>query len=56
MVTDYFPLAQRGRAMGLVSMGGSVGIVISLALGGWIAEHWLRHVPVDGHPGCRSCC
>jgi MFS family permease len=40
LVTDYFPLAQRGRAMGLVSMGGSVGIVISLALGGWIAEHW----------------
>ena len=45
LVTDYFPLARRGRAMGLVSMGGSVGIVISLALGGWIAEHWgWRHM------------
>jgi predicted MFS family arabinose efflux permease len=26
--------------MGLVSMGGSVGIVISLALGGWVVHHW----------------
>jgi MFS family permease len=40
LVTDYFPLERRGRAMGLVSMGGSVGIVISLALGGWIVHHW----------------
>jgi MFS family permease len=40
LVTDYFPLERRGQAMGLVSMGGSVGIVISLALGGWIAENW----------------
>jgi MFS family permease len=40
LVTDYFPLARRGRAMGLVSAGGSGGIVISLALGGWITHHW----------------
>jgi MFS family permease len=40
LVTDYFPLRQRGRAMGLVSMGGSAGIVISLLAGGWIAHHW----------------
>jgi MFS family permease len=40
LVTDYFPLERRGRAMGLVSMGGSVGIVISLVAGGWIAQNW----------------
>lgn len=40
LVADYFPLERRGRAMGLVSMGGSVGIVISLLGGGWIAHHW----------------
>jgi MFS family permease len=40
IVTDYFPLERRGRAMGLVSMGGSVGIVLSLVVGGWIAENW----------------
>lgn len=40
LVTDYFPLARRGRAMGLVSAGGSVGILISLLVGGWVAENW----------------
>jgi MFS family permease len=40
LVTDSFPLERRGRALGLVSMGGSVGILISLLAGGYLAEHW----------------
>ncbi len=40
LVADYFPLEERGRAMGLTSMGGAVGVTISLLLGGLIAETW----------------
>lgn len=40
LIADYFPLEQRGRAMGLASMGGAVGITISLLAGGLIAETW----------------
>jgi MFS family permease len=40
LVSDYFPLERRGRAMGLMAMGGSVGILISLLAGGQIAHHW----------------
>jgi MFS family permease len=53
LVTDYFPLERRGRAMGLVSMGGSVGIVISLLFGGWIAQNlgWRQVFLWMGVPG-----
>lgn len=39
-VADTVPFAQRGEAMGIQSLFGSLGMAAGPALGGWIASFW----------------
>jgi len=39
-VADTVPFAQRGEAMGILSLFGSLGMAAGPALGGWIASIW----------------
>ncbi len=50
MVADLYPPAQRSRAMSVLSTGGSVGALLALLLGSWLAENygWRTTVMVAG--------
>ena len=50
MVADLYPPAQRSRAMSVLSTGGSVGALLALLLGSWLAENygWRTTVVVAG--------
>ncbi len=39
LISDYFPPERRAFALSLSSMGGSLGLVLALVGGGYIAEH-----------------
>lgn len=40
MLADLYPPAQRSRAMSVLSTGGSLGALMALVLGSWLAEHY----------------
>lgn len=50
MLADLYPPEQRSRAMSVFSTGGSVGALMALVLGSWLAEHygWRTTVVVGG--------
>ena len=53
MVADLYPLAQRGRALAIMSAFGSTGIFFSLFLGGWLSDSvgWRMAFVLVGLPG-----
>ncbi|MCL6262975.1 MFS transporter [Craterilacuibacter sp. RT1T] len=52
-ISSLYPAAQRSRALAGFMMGPSLGAVLGLALGGWIAHHygWRTTFIVIGLPG-----
>ncbi|RRJ83995.1 spinster family MFS transporter [Aestuariirhabdus litorea] len=40
IISDYYPPAQRGRALSFYSMGVYVGILLGFLVGGWINQHY----------------
>ena len=40
MISDMFPLRQRGTAMGIYALGVNLGLLIAYLAGGWMSEHW----------------
>ena len=40
MISDLFPPSERARALGIYSMGVSLGILIGFMIGGWIVHLW----------------
>ena len=40
MIADHYPPQQRGRAMSIYMLGPQLGILLGLAGGGWIAQHY----------------
>ena len=53
MVSDLYPAEQRSRALSVFLMGPSLGAVLGLGLGGWIAQTygWRTAFIVIGAPG-----
>ncbi|HQZ04156.1 MAG TPA: MFS transporter [Thauera sp.] len=53
MVADLYPPRQRSRALSIFMMGPSLGAVLGLGLGGWIAQTygWRTAFVVIGAPG-----
>ncbi|MCB1644059.1 MAG: MFS transporter [Pseudomonadales bacterium] len=40
MISDMFPLKQRGTAMGIYALGVNFGLLLAYLTGGWMSEHW----------------
>jgi len=40
LISDLFPVAKRGRAMGLYYLALPLGGALGYGLGGWIGDHW----------------
>ncbi len=40
MISDMFPLSQRGTAMGIFALGVNLGLLFAYLGGGWMSEHW----------------
>ncbi|MFP8875702.1 MAG: MFS transporter, partial [Myxococcota bacterium] len=53
LLSDYFPLDQRGRALAIYSAGGSVGMMLGMWLGGWLGDvyGWRAAFVIVGLPG-----
>jgi len=53
MIADYFPPAQRSTAMGIYTVGITLGIMMAYLLGGWVAENigWREAFMIVGLPG-----
>ena len=53
LLSDYFPLEQRGRALALYSAGGSIGMMLGLWLGGILGDlyGWRAAFVIVGLPG-----
>lgn len=53
IISNLFPSHERGRALGIFSMGTSLGMVCGLAGGGWVGFHygWRVAFLVFGAPG-----
>jgi MFS family permease len=53
MISDIFPLKQRGTAMSIYTTGVYLGVLVGFALGGWISQHfgWRTAFVVVGAPG-----
>jgi predicted MFS family arabinose efflux permease len=53
MISDYFPLERRARALSLLSVGANAGIIAGMALGGFVAERygWRAAFLWAGTPG-----
>jgi MFS family permease len=53
MISDMFPLKQRGTAMGVYALGVNFGLLIAYLAGGWMSENWGWRVTfiVVGLPG-----
>jgi predicted MFS family arabinose efflux permease len=53
MISDYFPLEQRGRALAMYSAGGSVGMMLGMWLGGYLGDvyGWRTTFVIIGLPG-----
>lgn len=53
LISDYFPLERRGRALGIYSMGVYLGVLFGYVAGGWLNEFvgWRMAFVVVGVPG-----
>jgi predicted MFS family arabinose efflux permease len=53
MISDYYPPEQRGTAMGIYTIGISIGIMIAYLAGGWVVENigWREAFFIVGIPG-----
>ncbi len=53
MISDMFPLRQRGTAMGIYALGVNCGLLIAYLAGGWLSEHygWRVTFIIVGLPG-----
>lgn len=53
MISDIFPLAQRGTAMSIYTTGVYLGVLVGFAAGGWISQNfgWRAAFLVVGAPG-----
>lgn len=53
LISDYFPLETRGRAMGIFFTGASTGMFVGIWLGGWVNEAmgWRMAFVAVGVPG-----
>jgi len=53
LISDYFPPERRAKALAIVSMGASAGLVVAFLLGGWLAETvgWRWTFIAFGAPG-----
>lgn len=53
MIADYYPPEKRSTAMGIFSLGISLGILIAYLGGGWIAQNigWRQAFLIVGAPG-----
>lgn len=53
LLSDYFPLEQRGRALAIYSAGGSVGMMLGMWLGGALGDlyGWRAAFVIVGLPG-----
>jgi MFS family permease len=53
LISDLFPPERRASALAITSMGGSLGLILALLGGGWIAEHygWRTAFLAAGLPG-----
>jgi predicted MFS family arabinose efflux permease len=40
LVSDYFPPARRATALGILTTGGGIGMMLGLALGGWLGDRY----------------
>ena len=40
MISDMFPLKERGTAMGIYALGVNIGLLIAYLAGGWMSENW----------------
>lgn len=40
MISDMFPMKERGTAMGIFALGVNIGLLIAYLAGGWMSEHW----------------
>lgn len=53
MLADLYPPQQRSRVMSVFSTGGSIGALMALVLGSWLAQHYGWRVTV-AVAGCSS--
>jgi MFS family permease len=55
MVSDLYPPNRRSTAMSVLMLGSSLGAIVGLGLGGWIAQHhgWRYALLFMGAPGIR---
>ena len=53
MISDMFPLKERGTAMGIYAMGVNIGLLIAYLAGGWLSENygWRTTFIIVGVPG-----
>jgi len=53
MISDYYPPAQRSTAMGIYTVGISIGIMIAYLAGGWVVQNigWRQAFFIVGVPG-----
>mgnify|MGYP002622149563 CR=1 FL=1 len=53
MISDYYPPEQRSTAMGIFTLGISLGIMIAYLAGGWVVENvgWREAFLIAGLPG-----
>lgn len=53
LISDYFPPAERGRALAIYSLGIPIGILVGFLIGGWVNEWigWRAAFFVVGLPG-----
>ncbi|MBA1204981.1 MFS transporter [Pseudomonas capeferrum] len=53
MVSDLYPANRRSTALAVLMLGSSLGAVVGLGLGGWIAQHhgWRHAFLLIGAPG-----
>jgi MFS family permease len=53
LISDYFPLKQRARAMGIFALGVPIGSLAGLGIGGWAAQAygWRAALMIVGIPG-----
>ena len=40
ILSDLFPVSERASALAILSLGASVGLILGLSGGGWVAEHY----------------
>ncbi len=53
IISDYYPVKERGRAMSIYSTGGVIGVLLGFLVGGWVDHNygWRIAFLVVGLPG-----